>query len=49
MTKLLIEFKKQTEPPFPTDIYEAFKVMKDFGYSQPTLAFYNCGNQSGAR
>ncbi|CAO3645896.1 unnamed protein product [Mucor fragilis] len=42
------EFKKQTEPILPDELYEAFKTIKDFGSSQPTLAFYNCGPNSGA-
>ncbi|KAI8638254.1 ATP adenylyltransferase-domain-containing protein [Parasitella parasitica] len=42
------EFKKQTDPILPDELYEAFKAMTDFGYSQPTLAFYNCGPNSGA-
>lgn len=33
----------------PNDLYEAFKAIKDFGSSQPSLAFYNCGEVSGAR
>ncbi|KAI7901684.1 ATP adenylyltransferase-domain-containing protein [Cokeromyces recurvatus] len=42
------EFKKQSEPLMPNDLYESFKVLKDFGSSQPALAFYNCGEESGA-
>ncbi|EIE85143.1 hypothetical protein RO3G_09853 [Rhizopus delemar RA 99-880] len=42
------EQKSQTEPPFPNDLYEAFKIIKEFGSSQPLLAFYNCGDNSGA-
>lgn len=42
------EFKKQSEPLLPNDMYEAFKLIKDFGTSQPSLAFYNCGEESGA-
>ena len=43
------EFRKQSEPLMPNDLYEAFKVIKDFGHSQPSLVFYNCGEESGAR
>ncbi|KAG1151248.1 hypothetical protein G6F37_000314 [Rhizopus arrhizus] len=42
------EQKSQTEPPFPNDLYEVFKIIKEFGSSQPLLAFYNCGENSGA-
>ncbi|KAI9486711.1 MAG: ATP adenylyltransferase-domain-containing protein [Benjaminiella poitrasii] len=42
------EFKKQSAPLLPNDLYETFKVLKDFGASHPALAFYNCGEQSGA-
>ncbi|CEP19887.1 hypothetical protein [Parasitella parasitica] len=42
------EFKNQTDPILPEELYEAFKVMQDFGSFQPTLAFYNCGPNSGA-
>ncbi|KAG2199171.1 hypothetical protein INT46_000015 [Mucor plumbeus] len=42
------EFKKQTEPILPDELYESFKTIKDFGSSQPTIAFYNCGPNSGA-
>lgn len=33
----------------PNDLYESFKILKDLGSSQPTLAFFNCGEESGAR
>ncbi|GAA5815203.1 hypothetical protein MFLAVUS_008709 [Mucor flavus] len=39
------EFKKQSEPPMPNDLYEAFKVIQELG---PSLAFFNCGDNSGA-
>ncbi|KAI9358808.1 hypothetical protein BD770DRAFT_296713, partial [Pilaira anomala] len=42
------EFKKQSEPPMPNDLYETFKILKDLGSSQPSLAFFNCGDNSGA-
>ncbi|KAI8886045.1 HIT-like protein [Backusella circina FSU 941] len=41
------EFRRQTEPPLPNDLYESFKCIQEFGY-QPSLAFYNCGPDSGA-
>lgn len=44
-----LEYKKQTEPILPDELYETFKTIKDFGSSQPTLVFYNCGPNSGAR
>jgi ATP adenylyltransferase len=44
-----LEFKKQTEPLLPNDLYESFKVLKEFGPYQPAVAFYNCGELSGAR
>ncbi|KAI8987635.1 ATP adenylyltransferase-domain-containing protein [Mycotypha africana] len=41
------EFHKQSDPLLPNDIYEAFKIIQNFG-SVPSLAFYNCGSESGA-
>ncbi|OBZ89861.1 5',5'''-P-1,P-4-tetraphosphate phosphorylase 2 [Choanephora cucurbitarum] len=42
------EFHKQTEPLFPNDLYETYQALQGFGMSRPALAFFNCGNQSGA-
>ncbi|KAI9008460.1 HIT-like domain-containing protein [Phycomyces nitens] len=41
------EFRKQTEPLFPTDLYETWVAMTT-AYDKPAVAFYNCGPNSGA-
>ncbi|KAI8046934.1 uncharacterized protein B0P05DRAFT_459116, partial [Gilbertella persicaria] len=45
---ITIEFRKQNEPLFPQDLYETYCALQSFGTSQQALAFFNCGDQSGA-
>jgi ATP adenylyltransferase/5',5'''-P-1,P-4-tetraphosphate phosphorylase II len=42
-----IEFKKQTDPLLPSDLRATWEILSQL--SQPALAFYNCGELSGAR
>ncbi|KAH8551098.1 ATP adenylyltransferase-domain-containing protein [Umbelopsis sp. PMI_123] len=40
------EFKKQTDPLLPTDLRATWEVLSQL--PQPSIAFYNCGELSGA-
>ncbi|KAL0082957.1 ATP adenylyltransferase [Phycomyces blakesleeanus] len=42
------EFRKQTEPLFPTDLYETWVALTTAYGKTPAVAFYNCGPNSGA-
>lgn len=45
--RLILEFKKQTEPLLPSDLRVTWEVLAQL--PQPSMAFYNCGELSGAR
>ncbi|KAI7871304.1 ATP adenylyltransferase-domain-containing protein [Spinellus fusiger] len=42
------EFRRQNEPLFPGDMYEAWVAMTSASKHTPSVAFYNCGDHSGA-
>ncbi|GAA6059060.1 hypothetical protein JCM10212_002031 [Sporobolomyces blumeae] len=42
------EFVKQTTPLSPTEIFAAYSILKQLGSREKHLAFFNCGDESGA-
>jgi len=42
------EFRKQTTPLSPLEVFTAWSVLKQLGAREKHLAFFNCGDESGA-
>jgi len=43
------EFQKQSAPPTPEDLLTTYLILSRLEAKEPHLAFFNCGEQSGAR